>query len=225
MMKSPLYLVFLLFFTLGAKAQVPDNVAQDTLDNDSIVFYEQLRTVVIGGSQDSISPDVQKQLAALQRRVLKVYPYAKVAADRLTMLDANMKKLKTKKEKKKYAMIVEDYLTNEFESKLKKLSRKEGQILVKLIYRQTGITTYDLITERKSGWKAWWSQRMARLFSLNLKTKYSPATEAEDYMIEGYLLKAFEEKKLVKQDPAFTIDYPALQKQWRARKKANEGGK
>ncbi len=220
MMKSPLYLVLFFLFTLSAKAQVPETAQQDSLDNDSIVFYERLRTLVIGGTEDSISPDVQKQLAALQRRVIKVYPYAKIAADRLMMLDANMKKLKSKKEKKKYAKIVEDYLTNEFESKLKKLSRKEGQILVKLIYRQTGITTYDLITERKSGWKAWWSQRMARLFSINLKTKYSPATEVEDYMIEGYLVKAFEDKKLVKQDPAFAINYPALQKQWRAKKKA-----
>ncbi|KOS05199.1 hypothetical protein AM493_03475 [Flavobacterium akiainvivens] len=221
-MKSPLYLLFLLLFTLSAKAQVPETAQQDSLDNDSIVFREQLRTLVIGGADDeeAASADLKKQLALLQRRVLKVYPYAKVAADRLAMLDANMKKLKTKKEKKKYAKIVEDYLTNEFEAQLKKLTRKEGQILVKLIHRQTGITTYDLITERKSGWKAWWSQRMARLFSINLKTTYSPANVAEDFMIEGFLIKAFQEHKLVKQDAAFKIDYPALKEAWKKKQEA-----
>jgi hypothetical protein len=169
------------------------------------------------GSQDSISPEVKKQLALLQRRVLKVYPYAKVAADRLTMLDANMKKLKTSKERKKYAKIVENYLEDEFEAQLKKLTKKEGQILVKLIYRQTGISTFDLISEHKSGWKAFWSQRMAKLFSINLKATYNPASVAEDFMIEGFLIKAFEQRKLVKQDAAFKIDYAALKAQWKAR--------
>lgn len=215
MMKHTLYIVFLLLFTLSARAQVAETAQQDSLDNDSIVFYEQLNTIVIGGVEDSISPDARKQQALLQKRVLKVYPFAKVAADRLLTLEANMKKLKTKKEKKKYAKIVEDYLTNEFEEKLKRLTRKEGQILVKLIYRQTGITTYDLITERKSGWKAWWSQRMAKLFSIDLKTEYNPEKVAEDFLIEGILIKAFEDKKLVKQDAAFKIDYPVLKEAWR----------
>ena len=212
-MKSPIYLVFLLLFTLAAKAQVPE---QDTIAMDSIQYMGQIEEVVIG-EQDSISPDMKKQLAALQRRVIKVYPYAKVAADRLTMLDANMKKLKTNKERKKYAKIVENYLEKEFEAQLKKLTKKEGQILVKLIYRQTGISTFDLISEHKSGWKAFWSQRMAKLFSINLKAKYVPASVAEDFMIEGFLIKAFEQRRLVKQDAAFPINYPALKEQWKAR--------
>ena len=54
-------------------------------------------------------------------------------------------KLKTEKKKKKYFKIAEKYLNDEFEPKLKKLSQKQGQILVKLIHRQTGQTTFDLI--------------------------------------------------------------------------------
>jgi len=214
-MKSPLYLLFLLFFSLAVRAQVPEK-QQDSIEMDSIQYMGQIEEVVIG-QQDSISPDLKKQLALLQRRVIKVYPFAKIAADRLTMLEANMKKLKTNKERKKYAKIVENYLENEFEAQLKKLTRKEGQILVKLIYRQTGISTFDLISEHKSGWKAFWSQRMAKLFSINLKAKYSPASVAEDFMIEGFLIKAFNQKRLVKQDAAFAIDYAALKKQWKAK--------
>jgi len=73
-----------------------------------------------------------------------------------------MAKLKTQKEKKKYFKLVEKYLNEEFEPKLKKLSRKQGQILVKLIYRQTGKTTFDLIKDYKSGWKAFWSNNTAK---------------------------------------------------------------
>ena len=47
-------------------------------------------------------------------------------------------------------------MDDEFSAELKKMTRTEGQILVKLIHRQTGITMYDLIKEYRSGWKAFW---------------------------------------------------------------------
>lgn len=213
-MKVRIFFIFLVLLSMGAKAQ---EVVTDSIENDSIVFNTELEELVIG--KDAMTPEERKQLLLLRRRVLKVYPYAKMAAERLTMLDRNMSKLKTEKEKKKYAKIVEKYLENEFEGQLKKLSRKEGQILVKLIYRQTGRSTFDLIKEHKSGWKAFWSNRMARLFDINLKTKYSPASVPEDYVIEGYLIKAFEERRLVKQDPAFRIDYDAITENWREKNK------
>ncbi len=209
-MKTKILFIFLVIMSMGAKAQL---VETDSIENDSIVFNTELEELVIGG--DGLTVDEKKQLLLLRRRVLKVYPYAKLAAEKLTMMDSNMKKLKTDREKKKYAKIVEKYLENEFESQLKKLTRKEGQILVKLIHRQTGLSTFDLIKDHKSGWKAFWSNRMAKLFDINLKSKYSPATVAEDYAIEGYLIKAFEERRLVKQDPAFTIDYDAITENWR----------
>lgn len=216
-MKPTFFIVLsLLLCGLTSHAQVTQN---DSIVQDSIVFNTQLPDLVIGNVKDSISPDEKALLMALRRRVLKVYPYAKIAAERITTLNNNMARLKSEKDKKKYAKMVEKYLEDEFEGQLKKLSRKEGQILVKLIYRQTGESTYDLIKEHKSGWKAFWSNRMAKLFQIDLKRTYSPANVAEDFMIEGFLLKAFEEHRLVRQEPAFTIDYAALKKQWRAKQK------
>lgn len=213
-MRAYILLVLLLFAAPFARAQVP---VQDTtaIANDSIMMDVQLNEIVISNVKDSVSPAQAQQLLILKRRVMKVYPYAKIAADRLSLLNANMAKLKTDKEKKKYARIVQQYLEDEFEQKLKNLSRKDGQILIKLIYRQTGHTTYDLIREQKSGWKAWYSSKIAKMFSLDLKGTYSPATVAEDYYIEGFLRKAFRDRKLVKQDPAFPIDYSAISANWR----------
>jgi hypothetical protein len=125
--------------------------------------------------------------------------------------------LKTEKEKKKYFKIVENYLTNEFEAKLKKLSRKQGQILVKLIHRQTGTTTYDLITNLKSGWKAFWSNVTAKLFDINLKTKYDPYQNNEDYLIESILVYAFETGRLQNQSPAVKVDFDNLSAVWQAK--------
>lgn len=204
---------------LDANAQevVKDTIKNDVL-NDSITFNYEMEELVISNVKDSLSADEKKKMLILKRRVLKVYPYAKIAADRLTLLNANMAKLKTDKEKKKYAKIVEKYLENEFEDRLKKMSRKDGQVLVKLIHRQTGHTTFDLIKEHKSGWKAFWSNKIAKMFDINIKSTYSPATVAEDYYIEGFLLEAFEARKLQKQDPAFEIDYDAITEKWRNKK-------
>jgi len=150
----------------------------------------------------------------LQNRVIKVYPYAKVASERLTNLNRNSEKLKTEREKKKYFKIVENYMENEFTGQLKKLSRKQGQILVKLIYRQTGFSTFNLIKEYKSGWKAFWSNNTAKVFDINLKAEYQPYKVNEDFLIEYILDKAFAVGRLVEQKPAFDIDIDALTKHW-----------
>lgn len=219
-MKAYILAVFMLFFCMGAMAQVQE----DTIVSDSILINTQLHELVISNVKDTLTDQEKKQLYLLRRKVLKVYPYAKIAADRLTTLNENMAKLKSEKDKKRYAKIVENYLEDEFTERLKKLSHSEGQILVKLIYRQTGESAYDLIKQQKSGWKAYWSNKVARVFKINLKTGYSPASVPEDFLIEGILLKAFEERKLQRQAPAFTIDYDAITKVWKARnKKKTEG--
>jgi len=220
-MKVKICLLFLLFATLGAKAQV---VVKDTVpvtETDSVMFIE-MQELVISNVKDTISAEELKNLALLKRRTLKVFPFAKAAADRLTMLNKNLAMLKTDREKKKYAKIVEKYLEDEFEGQLKKLSKKEGQILVKLIYRQTGHSTFDLIKEHKSGWKAFWSNRVAHLFNIDLKRKYSPATVAEDYHIEGFLIQAFRSGRLPRQEPAFAINYASITQNWKEKNKKDE---
>ena len=121
-----------------------------------------------------------------------------------------MDKMKTNREKKKYFKIVENYMENEFTEQLKKLSRKQGQILVKLIHRQTGYTTFELIKDYKSGWKAFWSNNTARLFDINLKTKYAPYQVNEDFLIESILDQAFVRGRLVNQKPASPVDIDEL---------------
>ena len=180
----------------------------DTIVKDPILLEE----VVV--YKNKLSPEEKKQFLLLQNRVYKVYPYAKAAADRLTVLNKNMDKLKTNKEKKKYFKIVEDYMENEFTAQLKKLSRKQGQILVKLIHRQTGYTTFELIKDYKSGWKAFWSNNTARLFDINLKTKYQPYQVNEDFLIESILDRAFNRGRLIPQKSATPVDIDELTEYW-----------
>jgi len=178
-------------------------------ENDTIVPLEEV--VVYKHKLSSVE---KKEFQLLQNRVYKVYPIAKIAADRLTVLNKNMDKMKSNREKRKYFKIVEDYMENEFTGQLKKLSRKQGQILVKLIHRQTGFTTFELIKDYKSGWKAFWSNNTAKLFDINLKIKYAPYEVNEDFLIESILDRAFVRGRLVNQIPANPVDIDELYDYW-----------
>ena len=219
-MKLKTFLLFILFTTLSVSAQV---IPQDTtkmgyeLEDDESILNDTIQlpeVLIYKGKMDS---EAKKQFLLLQSRVYKTYPYAKLASERLTILNRGMANLKTNKEKKRYFNIVESYLSNEFEDKLKKLSRKQGQILVKLIHRQTGTTTYELVKNLKSGWKAFWSNTAASMFDINLKTKYAPFDVNEDYLIETILVRAFDSGRLQNQNPAKPVDYDNLTNIWESR--------
>jgi len=218
-MKSFLTLLLLILFVNAVKAQETkkdSTVIYYLIENDSILRTSlDLEEVIITGVKSTKEDDDRKKFLLLQQRVLKVYPYAKLAADDLTRLNLNMDKFKTEREKKKYFKIVEGYLENEFEGQLKKLSRKQGQILVKLIYRQTGKSTFTLVKDLKSGWKAFWASNTAKVFDIDLKTEYDPFTVTEDFLIESILLKAFNEERLQRQNSALPIDYAELSRVWK----------
>lgn len=219
-MKIIKFLLLFLFALISANAQViqkdsvnsgfipteTDTVFRDTIQLEEIVIFK-----------GKIDVESRKQFELLRNRVYKTYPYAKLASERLTALNTGMKSLKTNKEKKKYFKIVEDYLNNEFEAKLKKLSRKQGQILIKLIHRQTGTTTFELVKNLKSGWTAFWSNTTAKMFDLNLKAQYSPYQVNEDYLIETILVRAFESGRLINQTPAKPVNYDDLTDFWLAK--------
>ncbi|WP_291118346.1 DUF4294 domain-containing protein [Flavobacterium sp. UBA6135] len=208
--------LFLGYFGFAQETKKDSTVIYYLIGNDSILRSSlELDEVVVTGKSRNKAEEDRRKFLLLQRRVLKVYPYAKSGADNLTMLNNNMAKLKTEKEKKKYFKIVEKYLEKEFEGQLKKLSRKEGQILVKLIHRQTGKSTFTLIKDLKSGWKAFWSNNTAKLFDIDLKTEFKPFDVTEDFLIESILIKAFNDGRLQRQPAAIAIDYTELSKTWK----------
>nr|WP_315151340.1 DUF4294 domain-containing protein [uncultured Flavobacterium sp.] len=216
-MKITKFFLFFLFVSVSANAQiVPKDTISDGFyirDNDTI-FKDTIQLEEIVLYKGKIDVESKKQFELLKNRVYRTYPYAKLASERLTALNRGMASLKTNKEKKKYFKIVEDYLNNEFEAQLKKLSRKQGQILIKLIHRQTGTTTYDLVKTLKSGWTAFWSNTTAKMFDLNLKAQYRPYEVNEDYLIETILVRAFESRRLINQPPAKPVDYDDLTDFW-----------
>lgn len=149
----------------------------------------------------------QKYYYWFRKKVLKAYPYAKLASERLTVLNERRDNIKSKRKKREYTVRIQKYMEGEFTDQLKKLTRTEGRILIKLIHRQTGETAYDVVKDLRSGWKAFWYNTTANMFKLSLKLEYNPEKVNEDYLIEDILQRAFIAGVLKEQPSKLPYDY------------------
>ena len=214
-----------LFFFAGFHAIM---IAQQTdfpgdqfvlIDGDSIPTYGiPLKEVIVFQPLHFKTPQELKRYLILRRKTLKVYPYAKMAAERLTILNKRLESLNSKRSRKKYLKRMEKFIFGEFEEELKKFTRSEGQILIRLVHRQTGTTTYDLVKELRTGWKAFWYQTTASLFKLSLKDIYDPEDSLEDYLIEDILQRAFVGNYLEEQTAALEFNLDDLYLIWKDKK-------
>jgi hypothetical protein len=137
-----------------------------------------------------------------------------MAGERLETLNERLDKIKKKSKKKAYAKKVQKYIEGEFSEELKKLTRTEGQILVKLIHRQTGTTTFNLIKKLRSGWRAFWFNTTANLFDISLKKEYNPLENEEDYLIEDILLRNLQDSDIEGLKTALNFNYFEARKKW-----------
>ena len=175
-----------------------------------------LEEVLFFGSQPVFrNEEDRKKYELLRYRVKRVYPYAKLAADKLYRIEKVLDSLPNNRQRKKYTKRVQEDAEARFTEELKKLSRSQGRILIKLIYRQTGESAYNLVKNLRSGWRAFWYNNTAWFYDLSLKSTYNPEEVEEDFWIEDILLRAFSSNELEMQPPAIYIDYEAIEKKWR----------
>jgi len=158
------------------------NVMQTVIiDGDTIPLYN-FKTIHITAPRTFKNNRQRKRYGRLKQYVVKVYPYAEVAGEMLRDFDDTLKSIKSEQRRKKYMKKVEAQLKEEFTGELKKLTIKQGIILVKLIDRETGNTSYDLIKQLRGSFSAFVWQSLARLFGSNLKLEYD--SNGEDALIE-----------------------------------------
>lgn len=220
-----IYILIMMLGSIGF-AQVEeielDSLAEKLiiLEGDS-TFQESimLEEVVVFSPLEFKSYEDKLRYYILRRKTHKVYPYAKLASDRLVELNSRLGELQSKRKRRRYTREVQKFIEQEFSEELKKLTRTEGQILVKLIYRQTGITAFDLVKELRNGWRAFWYNTTASLFNISLKEEYHPDMVHEDYLIEDILQRAFAARHLERQEAKIDYDYATLTNKWSSEKK------
>ena len=158
-----------------------EKTPQPSIGLDEVVVYQPVQLK---------SYEEMKKYMLLRRRTLKVYPYAEMASKRFTTLKERLERMDNRRKKKRYAKLIEKYLEGEFKEELKKLTRAEGQILVKLIHRETGISTHALVKTYRNGFRAATYQFTAKLFDIDLKIEFDPTKVKEDLWIEDILLRS-----------------------------------
>ncbi len=127
----------------------------------------------------------KKQFEAWTRtkyNVKKVYPYAILAAAKLKEYDLVLERLPDEKSKKAYMKVAEKELKEQFGAQLKDLTISQGRVLLKLIDRETGNTSYSILKDYRGGFQAFMWQSVAKLFGNNMKAEYDP--QGEDAMVE-----------------------------------------
>ena len=169
-------------------SQDENNSTYFKVEGDSIYKKEiDLNEVVIYNPVEFLNNKERLDYFVLKRKVSKVYPYAKMASERLKKLNSRLDKIKSKRKRKKYTRMLEKFLQDELTAELRRLTRTEGQILVKLIYRETGLTAFSLVRELRNGFKAFTYNTIAKVFKISLKEKYDPLNVREDQFIEDIL--------------------------------------
>lgn len=151
------------------------------IDGDTVA-YVNLHPVICSISRVFKNKKDQQRWERTKYNVKKVYPYAILAAAKLKEYDRILATLPTQRERDEYMKLAEDHLTDEFGDELKKLTVTQGRVLIKLIDRETGKTTYDVVKNMRGSFSAFMWQSVALLFNSNLKEDYD--AEGEDKSIE-----------------------------------------
>ena len=124
----------------------------------------------------------RKHLTKLIKNVKRVYPYAKMAGVQLRRYDEELREAKNDRERKKIMKRAEKEINERYGGELRKMNFSQGKILIKLIDRETGETSYKLVQQLRGNFTAFFYQAFARLWGYNLKVNYDP--EGEDRQIE-----------------------------------------
>ncbi len=182
-MKSTFFSI-LLFFVLilpVAGQTSPVLTRAILIDGDTVPIYVMNQVKIFGPIIFQNKTDAIR-FTRLVRNVKKVYPYAKITGIKVKEFDEIIKNAKNEKDRKEKMKAAEDELKAQFEDDVKNMTFKQGVLLIKLIDRETGNSSFELIKEFRGRFMASFYQTIGRLFGYNLKTTYDP--EGEDKEVE-----------------------------------------
>ncbi|RNL54474.1 DUF4294 domain-containing protein [Pedobacter jejuensis] len=194
--KGLFFLLIVMIFGISLQAQeytapvFPKLGKADTIkvgstnDNGVMIPWMQLNEVSIFAARKWKSPAEQAAYNRLRYNVLKVMPYALFAKRRYEQLERDLLTAPEKKQQKALVKQCDNEIKDMFNREIKDLTITQGQILTKLIDREVGRTTYDIVKQTKGGFAAFSYQIVARVVGHNLKSTYN---KDEDRDIESII--------------------------------------
>lgn len=177
--------IALLLVSLFMNAQKSEVIVleQVIIGNDTLPTIT-LNPVEITATDLSNVGDIDSKL---KYHIRQAYPYALRTGRIVNEVNATLAALDKKKDDKKYLKASEKVLKDRFKEDLKNLSRTQGRMLTKLVYRETGFTVHELLQTYKSNISAGWWQMLAKMYDINLKEEYHPETDDFDASMEKYV--------------------------------------
>lgn len=185
--------MFFVLISFPARAAEWTVLSDTSLRQTDSIASVNLEEVEIISRKNSVSFWTRWRLNRLIRNVKRVYPYAKTAGALLRIYDVRLKHAKNDAERKKIMKQAEQEIKQRYGDSLKRLTFSQGIILIKLIDRETGNTSYGLLQQLRGKFTAFFYQAFARVWGYNLKARYDP--KGKDREIEA-IVKLIEAGKL-----------------------------
>jgi hypothetical protein len=177
-MKKFFVLVLILFALVPARAQGLVLVAVDGEGVPVFMMEEVSIRAKRSGKRDQRKQENQmKKFNKLRYNVLKTLPYANEASRNLKVINAELARIPSEEGKEAYMESRENFLFGRYEKEVRDLTISQGKVLVKLIDRQTGSTTYSLISDYKNKTSAFFWNGIGKIFGYDLKQEYDPEEE------------------------------------------------
>lgn len=179
-------IIFLLMCVYGLQLKVSGQETKfitriQILNGDTLPLL-QLKEVEVLSLSIPKSKSERKKLTKLVKNVKRVYPFAKLAGIQLRKYEDILLATNTPQERKKIMKMAEQEIQNKYGDELKQLTFTQGKILIKLLDRETGNSSFELVQELRGKFTAFFYQAFARLWGYDLKIKYDP--EGADKQIE-----------------------------------------
>lgn len=168
-------------------------IARGVIVDGDTIPHVRLREIKIMPRRRFRSKRAAQRYSRLVRNIKTVLPYARIAGRKIAEIEDNLALMSDEKQKKEYLKKAEKELFQEFEKPLRRLTVSQGRLLIKLIDRETGSTSYAIIRQLKGRFSAFLWQSVARIFGSNLKSEFDG--EGEDRMIE-YIINQIDNGEL-----------------------------
>ncbi len=188
-----LFILAFILLNLSAFAQEEQMTVVNgaIIDGDTVAVIQLKEVNII--SWANLSAREARQMTRLIKNVKITYPYAHLAGVMLEEYRDILEACPDDKARRQVMKQVEDQLEEQYGKDLRNLTISQGKILLKLVDRETGNSSYDLVSDLRGEFRAVFYQTFARIFGLNMKLRYNP--EGEDREIES-IVKMIENGQL-----------------------------
>ncbi|MGN1173383.1 MAG: DUF4294 domain-containing protein [Muribaculaceae bacterium] len=197
-MKSTIFIIFSFLCALAAGAQSEDFM-ENISDARQKVFRKKYHTISEDG--DTVLMLVMNEITVFPpfkfknkkeeqfywrtvRDVKLTLPYAKLICETLKETYEYIETLPNQKEREKHLKQMEKEVFNQYKPTLKRFSKNQAKMLVKLIQRETHQSSYNILKAFLGSFRATFWQGFGKLFGVSLKGEYHPEKDRKDAIIE-----------------------------------------